>query len=153
MPGRALVKQRRGGEAWDLPIPRASLRPQPSPGRRSGCPPGDRGPYWNLSFPCRAKIAGCSIHPKQAQSESSRGLSQPLGIHLNYALGLSNEVGPPHYRARNFSQEDNFTHVTVDPATHTLHVRVHDKRGEIVVEEDGSARPVRLDAGLGLEPW
>ena len=35
---------------------------------------------------------------ERSESESYRGLSQPLGIHLNYALGLSNEVGPPHCR-------------------------------------------------------
>ena len=57
------------------------------------------------------------------------------------------------YRARNFSQEDNFTHLTVDPATHALRVRVYDKRGRIVVEEDGAGRSVPLDAKLGLEPW
>ena len=33
------------------------------------------------------------------------------------------------YRARNFSQEDNFTHLTVDPATHTLRVRVYNNAG------------------------
>ena len=75
-----------------------------SPARRSAFPPGERGSYWSLSFPCRAKIAGWSIHPKQTQSESYRGLSQPLGIHLNYALGLSNEVGPPHTSDRCCSQ-------------------------------------------------
>ena len=57
------------------------------------------------------------------------------------------------YRARNFSQEDNFTHLTVDPATHTLRVRVYNKRGRIVVEEDGRGRSAPLDAKLGLEPW
>lgn len=57
------------------------------------------------------------------------------------------------YRARNFSQEDNFTHVTVDPETHMLRVRVYDKRGGLVVEEDGEGRPLPLDAELGLEPW
>ena len=30
-----------------------------------------------------------------ARSEGSRGLSYPIGIHLNFALGLSKEVGPP----------------------------------------------------------
>ena len=96
VPGRALVSRRGRGATRDLPIPGASRRRPPGPARRSAFPPGERGSYWSLSFPCRERIAGWSIHPKQTQSESYRGLSQPLGIHLNYALGLSNEVGPPH---------------------------------------------------------
>ncbi len=31
-----------------------------------------------------------------ARSEGSRGLSNPIGIHLSFALGLSKEVGRPH---------------------------------------------------------
>ena len=96
VPDRALVSRGRRGATQDLTIPGPSLQRRPSPGRRSGSPPGDRGSYWRLSFPCRAKIGGWTIHPERTQSESSRGLfSQPLGIHLNIALGLSNEVGPP----------------------------------------------------------
>ena len=54
-----------------------------------------------LSRPGRT--AGWSIHPKRTQSESSRERSQPLGIHLNLALGLSNEVGPPYtFTCRNY---------------------------------------------------
>ena len=33
--------------------------------------------------------------------QSSRGLPEPVGIHPNFALGLSNEVGPPQNSHRN----------------------------------------------------
>ena len=42
-----------------------------------------------------ARIAGWRTHPTRTHSKCSRELSQPVGIHLNFALGLSNEVGPP----------------------------------------------------------
>ena len=57
------------------------------------------------------------------------------------------------FRAWNFSREDNFSHVTVDREAAELRVRVHDKRGELVVEEDGRGGKVRLDARLGLAAW
>ena len=57
------------------------------------------------------------------------------------------------YRAWNFSQEDNFSHVTVDREAAELRVRVHDKHGKLVVEEDGRGGKVRLDARLGLAAW
>ncbi len=57
------------------------------------------------------------------------------------------------YRAWNFSQEDNFSHVTVDREAAELRVRVHDKRGKPVVEDDGRGGKVRLDARLGLAAW
>ena len=72
----------------DLSIPGASRQWRPSPARRWGSPPGVRGSYWSLSFPGRERTAG-SHPPQENQRESSRGLSQPLGIHLNLALGLS----------------------------------------------------------------
>ena len=57
------------------------------------------------------------------------------------------------YRAWNFSQEDNFAHLTVDREAAELRVRVHDKRGRLVEEEDGRDGKVRLDARLGLAVW
>ena len=57
------------------------------------------------------------------------------------------------YRARNFSQEDNFTQITVDSKSHTLRARVYDKRGRIVEEEDGTGQFAPLDARLKLKPW
>ena len=57
------------------------------------------------------------------------------------------------YRAWNFSQEDNFTHLTVDRESHTLRVRVYDKRGRIVVEEDGRGGEAELDGRLRLAAW
>ena len=58
-----------------------------------------------------------------------------------------------NYRAWNFSQEDNFTQITVDPGTHSLHVRVYDKRGRIVEEEAGNGRLAPLETRLELDPW
>lgn len=57
------------------------------------------------------------------------------------------------YRAWNFSQEDNFSHLTVDRAAAELRVRVHDKRGRPVAEEDAQGSQTPLDARLQLEGW
>lgn len=57
------------------------------------------------------------------------------------------------YRARNFSQEDNFSHVSVDRATRCLRVRVFDAKGRLVEEEDGDGRSRAMDARLRLAPW
>ena len=95
LPGRALVSPRGRGATRDPPIPGASRRRRPSPAPRPGSPPGHRGPCWKLSFPCRWRTHGWNTHPGTTHGEGSRGLSQPLGIHLNFALGLSNEVRPP----------------------------------------------------------
>ena len=57
------------------------------------------------------------------------------------------------YRAWNFSQDDNFSHVTVDREAAELRVRVYDKRGKPVDEEDGRGDKVRLDARLELAAW
>ena len=103
LPERALPSRRGRAETRDPPVPDASRHRRPSPGHRPGSPPGHRpgsppghrGPCWNLSFPRRGRTRGWSIHPKTTHGECSRGLSQSLGIHLNFALGLSNEIGPP----------------------------------------------------------
>ena len=57
------------------------------------------------------------------------------------------------YRALNFSQEDNFSQVTLDRETHRLRVRVRDRRGRIVKEEDAEGRQSELDARLELAEW
>lgn len=57
------------------------------------------------------------------------------------------------YRARNFSQEDNFSHLTVDRASHSLRVRVLDRKGRVVSEEAGRGSRVRLDERLSLAEW
>ena len=57
------------------------------------------------------------------------------------------------YRAWNFSQDDNFSHVTVDREAAELRVRAYDKRGNLVDEEDGRGDKVRLDARLELAAW
>lgn len=57
------------------------------------------------------------------------------------------------YRARNFSQEDNFSQITVDRESHSLRVRVRDSKGRIVSEEDGEGDRVELDERLRLAKW
>ena len=105
-PGRRLP-QRHGGtvNAATSHVPGRALRESGGPRSNAGsahpgrlAPPAAR-PRSPVGFPSRragfilepvlplpGRIAGWSIHPKQTQSESYRGLSQPLGIHLNYAL-------------------------------------------------------------------
>ena len=80
--------------AGDPPILRISRRRSPSPARRSGFPPGERGSSWHPPFSLPKRTADRRIPFKTEQNESSRGLSEPVGIHLSFALGLSNEVGP-----------------------------------------------------------
>ena len=55
-----------------------------------------RGSSWHPPFSLRKRTADCRIPLKTESSESFRGLSEPVGIHLSFALGLSNEVGPLH---------------------------------------------------------
>ena len=88
----ALARQPRG--AGDPPIPRAARHRCPSPARRSGPPPGERGSSWHPSFSLPKRTSTSNIPLKTEPSESSRGLSEPVGVHLSSALGLSNEVGP-----------------------------------------------------------
>ena len=49
--------------------------------------------------PCRGTTSGWRIHSRRTNRSSSRVLSQPVGIHLNFALGLSNELRPAHATA------------------------------------------------------
>ena len=75
-PGRTPPRPRAGGTACDPPAPRAF------PERRQASVDG------------RVPLPATGAY--DSRSEGSRGLSNPVGIHLNFALGLSNEVGPPH---------------------------------------------------------
>ncbi len=58
-----------------------------------------------------------------------------------------------HYKAKNFSQEDNFAHITVDRKTATLRVRVRDKRGKVVTQDEAPSYDRTLDASLRLTRW
>ena len=79
-PGRTPMRPRAGGTAGNPPAPRAFPNRQQAPvaGR--------------VSLPATGAY--------NSRSEGSRGLSNPVGIHLNFALGLSNEVGPPQVTFR-----------------------------------------------------
>ena len=75
-PGRTPMRPRAGGTAGNPPTPRAFPdRPQ---------------------APVAGRVPLPATGASDSRSEGSRGLSNPVGIHLNFALGLSNEVGPPH---------------------------------------------------------
>ncbi|WP_419943490.1 integrase core domain-containing protein [Candidatus Palauibacter sp.] len=102
--GRALASPRGRAETWDLPVPDASHHRRPSPGRRPGFPPGHRGSCWNPSFPCRGRTYGWSTHSKTTHGECSRGLSQSLGIHPSFALGLSQRSKTTSVSGRRFLQ-------------------------------------------------
>ena len=98
-PGRTLRIRRAAGGARDVRAPVARLAalagpPCPADGgpvRRPG--PADIGPCPSRSG---TGCGGSRTHANRTHSESCRGLSRPAGVHLNFALGLSNEVGPPH---------------------------------------------------------
>lgn len=57
------------------------------------------------------------------------------------------------YRAWNFTQEDNFCRLSVDRRKQSLRVRVFDKDGDLVREEDGDGKRKNLDENLKLKRW
>ena len=93
-----------GGEHPQAPIrPHAralSRAPQRTPtGPRAGdkaCrPPAQRAFPNHRQAPVAGRVPLPATGAYDTRSEASRGLSNPVGVHLNFALGLSNEVGPP----------------------------------------------------------
>ena len=86
--------------------PRAPVPARPRPQGRTPTRPQAGATASHSSaprvFPTRrqAPVAGRVPLPAtgayDTRSEGSRGLSNPVGVHLNFALGLSKEVGPPH---------------------------------------------------------
>ena len=75
-PGRTPLRSQGGGTACNPPTPRAF------PDRQQA--------------PVAGRVSLPATGAYNSRSEGSRGLSNPVGIHLNFALGLSNEVGPLH---------------------------------------------------------
>ena len=73
-PGRTPLRSQGGGTACNPPTPRAF------PDRQQA--------------PVAGRVSLPATGAYDSRSEGSRGLSNPVGIHLNFALGLSNEVGP-----------------------------------------------------------
>ena len=94
-PGHTLRIRRAAGGAPDVRAPRGSQRSPMNPVRQTGDPSAAQGLYWTLPLPFRDRMPGSRTHANRTLSESYRGLSKPAGVHLNFALGLSNEVGPP----------------------------------------------------------
>ncbi len=97
--------------------------------------------YW--PFPFADGEPSDFVHDSVAE-----GQEDTFGFRLSDGRAVSMD-----YRARNFSQEDNFSHLTVDRESHSLRVRVRDRKGEIVSEEDGSGRRAKLDERLQLAKW
>ena len=97
-PGHTLRIRRAAGGAPDVRAPRGSQRSPMNPVRQTGDPSAAQGLYWTLPLPFRDRMPGSRTHANRTLSESYRGLSKPAGVHLNFALGLSNEVGPPQNR-------------------------------------------------------
>ena len=95
-PGHTLRIRRAAGGAPDVRAARGSQRSPMNPVRQTGDPSAAQGLYWTLPLPFRDRMPGSRTHANRTLSESYRGLSKPAGVHLNFALGLSNEVGPPH---------------------------------------------------------
>ena len=56
------------------------------------------------------------------------------------------------YRAWNFTQEDNFCRVDLNPMTHKLTVKAMDKRGEIIRKKDQEGRGMDEKIIAELEP-
>ena len=74
VPGHALVNRRGREEAQDLSFRCASLRPQPSPGRRSGgSPPGDRAYLGTCGFPSNPRTSGWRIYHEERTASASEG--------------------------------------------------------------------------------
>ena len=99
-PGHTLRIRRAAGGAPDVRAARGSQRSPMNPVRQTGDPSAAQGLYWTLPLPFRDRMPGSRTHANRTLSESYRGLSKPAGVHLNFALGLSNEVGPPHNHPR-----------------------------------------------------
>ena len=57
------------------------------------------------------------------------------------------------YSARNFTQEDNYCQITVNRSERSLRVRLFDRRGKVVQEEDDKGEMNLLDERLDLAPW
>src|SRR3546814_5259021 len=59
------------------------------------------------------------------------------------------------YRAWNFTQEDNFCRVDLDPRRHSLQVAAMNKKGEVIRKRNwrGEASGAPLVTELKLAPW
>ena len=80
-------------------LPRARGRTPlgPRAGGTVCSPPTQRALPARRQAPVAGRVPLPATGAYVARSEGSRGLSNPTGIHLSFALGLSNEVGPPQH--------------------------------------------------------
>ena len=91
--------------------------------------------YW--PFPFADGDPSNFVHDSRAQ-----GQEDP------FTLGDDKTV--MHYKAWNFTQEDNFCRIDVDRAKARIVVRTFDDEGNIVVQEHTGRK---LEDSLALEPW
>ena len=108
-PGRIPLRPLGGGTACNRPTPRAF------PDRQQA--------------PVAGRISLPATGAYDSRSEGSRGLSNPVGIHLNFALGLSNEVGPlqtslPAPKVQNIETSTTAPHHLGRDIGHSLGVRL-----------------------------
>ena len=77
-----------------LPHTRERMPTRPRGGSPAGDPPAPRA-FARRQGPAAGRVPLPAAGPYISGNEGSRGLSNPVGIHLSFALGLSNEAGPP----------------------------------------------------------
>lgn len=97
--GHALPKRRattRGQATLQLYAARYTHQPAPAGRRETLRPPTEA----NTQRPLSSPEGGCQDRgpiPTEHIKKATEGSGKPAGVHLNFALGLSNEVGPPQY--------------------------------------------------------
>jgi len=79
--------------------------------------------------------------------------SKAKGQEDPFVFDVNDESITMHYKASNFTQEDNFCRLSVDGDKHTLQVRSFDRHGELIIEEDDKGKDYKMDAKLKLHPW
>ena len=95
--GHALPKRRattRGQATLQLYAARYTHQPAPAGRRETLRPPTEA----NTQRPLSSPEGGCQDRgpiPTEHIKKATEGSGKPAGVHLNFALGLSNEVGPP----------------------------------------------------------
>ncbi len=68
---------------------------RPRAGGPADSPPAGRALPDRYQAPLAGRVPLPASGAYDSRSKGSRGLSNSAGIHLNFALELSNEVGPP----------------------------------------------------------
>ena len=100
--GHALPKRRattRGQATLQLYAARYTRQPAPAGRRETLRPPTEA----NTQRPLSSPEGGCQDRgpiPTEHIKKATEGSGKPAGAHFDFALGLSNEVGPPQDQLR-----------------------------------------------------